>query len=48
MEPRIVAGKLRVWGSMREDREDGLVWEFEKYENWRNKMIFDLEGWRES
>ena len=33
---------------MRENGEDKLVWEFENYENGRNKSTFDLESWCES
>ena len=32
-EPYIVTGELRVWGDVREERKDGLVWEFEDCEN---------------
>ena len=48
MEPCIVAGKLRVWGGMRENGEEKLVWESENCENGRNKLAFDLESWREN
>ena len=43
-EPCIVDGKPRVWGDMRENGEDGLVWEFENCENGRNKLGFGLES----
>ena len=43
-EPCIVDGKPRVWGDVRENGEDGLVWEFENCENGRNKLGSGLES----
>ena len=30
-EPRPVTGMLGVWGDVREDGKDELIWEFENY-----------------
>ena len=43
-EPCVVTGELRVWGNMREDGKDELVWEFENYENGTKQINFQYEG----
>ena len=40
-EPRVATGELRIWGGVRENGKDELIWEFEDCENETGWIRFD-------